>query len=101
MTQRMWPVHVIGLALWLGAFLYGYAQLAGERSFGPALHESLVIPLWGGSVLVPFTFLVGVVSCVLFILGREFQNRSLFVAGYFTPAAYWAWLATALADLDL
>jgi hypothetical protein len=101
MTRRTWPAHATGLALGLAALVYGYQQLAGKRPFGSALSEALVVPLWGGMMLAPFTLVVGLLCFASFWAGWKFRNRFLIVCGYGVPATYWAWLALALFDLDL
>jgi large subunit ribosomal protein L36 len=80
--------------------VYGYTQLAGKRSFGSALYEALVVPLWGGMVLAPVTLVVGLLCFASVRAGWKFRNRFLIVCGYGVPATYWARMALALADLD-
>src|SRR5262245_32719834 len=100
MTRRTWPAHATGLALCLAAFVAGYAQLAGRLSFNSALHESLVVPLWGAAALSPVTFVVGALCVGLFRLGGAFRYRGLLVGGYALPAVYWVVLARMLANVE-
>ena len=98
--SRRWP-HLVGLALWVGAFAFGYVRLSGRLPFWSAVHEATVVPLWAGFVLGPVTTVVLAVSVGCGIRGSAARNRAFTVVMYTIPAAYWCFLAEMMIDLDL